>query len=160
MNHSDLEIFGQKYWATKWPKQHWMHPGTPLPDASNTQKVKITKVTLGSIITLQGNCFVALFWSGEIWSEMLGNQMAQTALDASRHTIARCIQHSESENHKCHFRFIQRPLGWWSIGTILIYRFLVKNIGQPNGPNSIRCIQAHLCKMHPTLRKWKSQRWH
>ena len=157
-HHSDLEKFGRKCWATKWPKQHWMHPGTPLQDASNTEKVKITKVILDSFSAHQGDGVVAPFWAGELWLEMLGNQMAQTALDAPRHTFARCSQHTESENHKDHFRFIQHPPRWWCCGTILIWRTLVQNIGQPNGPNSIGCTQVHLCKMHPTLIKWKSQR--
>ena len=108
-HHSDLETFGRKCWVTKWPEQHWMHPGTPLQDASNTEKVKITKVILGSFITHQDDGVVAPFKSGGIWSEMLGDQMAQTALDAPRHTFARCIQHSERTNHKGHFRFIQHP---------------------------------------------------
>ena len=99
-HHSDLENFGPKCWATKWPEQHWMHPGTPLQDASNTQELKITKVILGSFSTLQDDGVVLPFLAGEIWLEMLGNQITQTALDAPRHNFARCIQHSESENHK------------------------------------------------------------
>ena len=92
-----------------------------------------------------------------VW-KMLGNQISQTAMDALRHTFSRCIQHSESENHKDHVMFIQYPQGWWCCGTILSWRTLVGKVGQPNGPNSIGCTQAHLCKMHPTLREWKSQR--
>ena len=153
-HHAELENFGGKSWATKWPKQHWMHLGTPLQDASNTQKVKNTKVILDSFSAHQDDGVVAPFKSGGIWTEMLGDQMAQTALDAPRHTFARCIQHRESENNKGHFRFIHHPPRWWCCGTIQICRNLVRNVGRPNGPNSIGCTQAHHCKMHPTLRKW------
>ena len=68
--HLEMENFGPKCWATKWPKQHWMQPGTPLQDASNTQKVKITKIILGSFSTLQDDGVVAPFSAGELWSKM------------------------------------------------------------------------------------------
>ena len=58
-HHPELEKFGGKSWATKWQKQHWMHPGPPLHDASNTQKLKITKVILCSFSTHMGDDFVA-----------------------------------------------------------------------------------------------------
>ena len=157
-HHADLESFGLKCWATKWPKKHWMHPGTSLQDASKTQKVKITKVILGSFTTHQDDSVVAPFSSEELWLEMLGNQMAQAAVDEPRHTFASCIQHSESYNHKGNFNLNQHPRRWWCCGTILIWRTFVGKVVQPNGPSSIGCTQAHLCKMHSTLSNWKSQR--
>ena len=50
---------------------------------------------------------MVLFGAGQIWCDMFGNQMAQTALDAPSDTFARCIQHLVTENSQSHFWLYQ-----------------------------------------------------
>ena len=93
---------------------------------------------------------MAPFRSWQLESHMFCNKMAQTALDAPRHTFSRCAQHSVTVNSQSHFWLNQdtiRHLGcmaWFRSGQVksqIIWNQMARTALDAPNNTFARCIQ-------------------
>ena len=103
----ELDNFPLKCLATKWPNLHWKHPGTALQDASNTQWIKIHKVTFVStntdkftLPTVHGVMWSLTIFHGNVWQlngpTFIGSTQAQ--LCKMHSTLSEC---KFAKSHLC-----------------------------------------------------------